>query len=90
MVRFQKGSFLYLDNICTDLRLERHGIGRALLLWGMEKAQSKNLRIKTETHPGIVQFYSRMGFSELGEWTVLTPEPTQNIKLIVLGWEPPV
>jgi hypothetical protein len=46
----------------------------------MERAQSKKLPIKTETDPGIVKFYSRMGFDELGRWNTHTPEPTQKVR----------
>jgi GNAT superfamily N-acetyltransferase len=90
VVRFHRGSFLYLDNLCTDFRQERRGIGRALVLWGIEKAQSKNLPIRTETDFDIMRLYSRLGFRELGYWYVHTPEPTERIKLVVLEWEPPI
>lgn len=75
---------LYLDNLCADFRVQRRGVGRALVEWGKDKAHHQGVPINTETNPENVAFYEKLGFQEVGKWGVHTPDPLRKVELSIL------
>jgi predicted N-acetyltransferase YhbS len=82
--RFYGKSCLYLDNLCVDFRLQKSGIGAALVDWGIVKSNEAELDIKTEAAPDGVPFYLKMGFERIGDWVVHMPDPDDNMVLAVM------
>lgn len=86
--RFYKMPCLNLDNLCVDFRTQRHGVGRALVQWGILKADEQNIPIQTETSQQASQFYQRLDFHQIGKWQIRVPKSTEDITLIVMKRNP--
>ncbi|KIW07781.1 uncharacterized protein PV09_01707 [Verruconis gallopava] len=82
--RYHNGTFLYLDNICVDFRVAGNGVGKRLLEWGIQKADSLEIPIKTETTDNNVKFYENSGFKSIGQWTVKGFHQATGMKLHVM------
>lgn len=71
--RFYKKPCYYLDNLCVDFRYHRLGIGKILVDSGIQEARRRDLPVGTEASPKGEGLYRKMGFEQVGVWTV-TPE----------------
>jgi GNAT superfamily N-acetyltransferase len=87
--RHHQGSFLYLDILCVDFRFHRRGVGADLICTGQGLASQNNLSIRTETTHNNLPFYTRLGFSQDGEWEVQTPSGLEPMLLSLLSWTKP-
>lgn len=72
--RFYQDPCYQLDNLAADFRYHRQGIGESLVRWGLDKARRLKLDPNTEASPMGEGLYKRLGFEQVGSWTVKLSE----------------
>ncbi len=53
-----------------DFRYQRCGVGRELVQWGLRAAKEKKLWVGTEASPKGLGLYLKLGFEQVGWFTV--------------------
>jgi len=72
----------------VDFRLQKLGIGRLLLNWGIELSTQSSLPIMTEASIEGSKFYEKFGLEKVGDWTVHMPNPKESVTLAVMKRNP--
>lgn len=76
---FYADNCYYLDNLCVDFRCQRMGIGQRLVAWGVDRARGNRLPIQTEASPKGRSLYLKVGFQQIGTWTISIPHYDQEL-----------
>jgi predicted N-acetyltransferase YhbS len=76
LIRFYKEPCYYLDNLAVDFRLQRRGVGAALVRRGLQAADALRLPAQTEAGPAGEGLYLTLGFKTIATWDIKLPQAT--------------
>ncbi len=79
---------LILQSLVVDLAYHGHRIGRALVEWGLQKAQEEGLAAHLTSSPIGRRLYGMVGFQEVGIVKVKVEGEDEVVTIPAMVWLP--